>query len=59
MPFDPAKTYDPNCEVWGEVDFGEGPVRVRCTQTSRHEFHTCVVAMGRQLVDPAQQKLEV
>ena len=29
-----------NCNVYYEVDFGEGPVRVRCTNVGRHKEHS-------------------
>src|SRR5690242_5769794 len=28
-----------NCSWRGTVDFGDGPVRVRCTQTGEHSVH--------------------
>lgn len=34
-----------NCNVWGEVDFGEGFVRVRCTEVGLHDIHKCVVVL--------------
>lgn len=33
----------PNCEVWGTVDFGHGPVEIRCTEVGEHEYHRCSV----------------
>lgn len=35
-----------NCDVWGVVDFGQGPVNVRCTQTGQHRRHRCEVRLG-------------
>lgn len=32
-----------NCNVWMRVDFGHGPVEVRCTQVDEHEEHACSV----------------
>lgn len=32
-----------NCDKWAEVDFGLGPVQVRCTRMDEHEEHGCVV----------------
>lgn len=28
-----------NCNVYYEVDFGQGPVRVRCTEVGQHKEH--------------------
>lgn len=44
----PPKNIVGNCDVWGVVDFGEGPVRVRCTMTdvtTDHKDHVCVVVI--------------
>lgn len=38
-----------NCEVWGEVDFGEGKVRVRCTRTGDHTDHACHINLGQDV----------
>ena len=32
-----------NCEIWAIVDFGIGPVKVRCTETGEHNQHKCVI----------------
>ena len=32
-----------NCDVWFSVDFGEGPVRVLCTEIGPHKDHKCEV----------------
>lgn len=32
-----------NCDIWSEVDFGEGTVRVRCTEFGPHTKHVCHV----------------
>lgn len=32
-----------NCDEWFEVDFGRGPVTVRCTQVGPHVDHKCLV----------------
>lgn len=42
---------DENCSVWGFVDFGQGPVEIRCTQTGEHENHKCEIEMR---LDPAK-----
>lgn len=34
-----------NCDIWADVDFGHGPVEVRCTQLGEHENHKCEVAI--------------
>ena len=42
------KNISGNCDVWGTVDFGEGPVRIRCTMTdvtANHKDHVCVVVI--------------
>jgi hypothetical protein len=36
-----------NCDVWMRVDFGHGPVEVRCTQTGEHEEHACAVSFEK------------
>jgi hypothetical protein len=28
-----------NCDFWETVDFGRGPVEIRCTQTGTHAQH--------------------
>lgn len=38
-----------NCDIWTVVDFGKGPVEIRCTEVGDHEDHVCVV---RIVVDP-------
>lgn len=32
-----------DCDIWGDVDFGHGPVEVRCTQQGPHANHRCEV----------------
>lgn len=32
-----------NCDIWGSVDFGRGPVDVRCTREGPHSRHVCSV----------------
>lgn len=32
-----------NCDQWAEVDFGNGPVDVRCTEEGDHDVHKCNV----------------
>lgn len=32
-----------NCDIWMTVDFGRGPVDVRCTETGEHNTHRCLV----------------
>lgn len=34
-----------NCNIWADVDFGRGPVEVRCTRTDKHERHICTVTL--------------
>lgn len=34
-----------NCIVVATVDFGKGPVEVRCTQVDEHETHKCEVVI--------------
>lgn len=41
------------CNVWFNVDYGEGPVRVRCTKMGAHDDHESLV------VRPADQDIEV
>lgn len=32
-----------NCDIFGDVDFGHGPVEVRCTRTGKHNDHKCEI----------------
>lgn len=34
------------CDYVGTVDFGDGPVQVRCTETGPHDEHKCEVILG-------------
>lgn len=34
-----------NCEVWADVDFGHGPVEIRCTKVGEHQHHICNVLL--------------
>ncbi len=34
------------CDIWGTVDFGQGPVEVRCTELGEHLQHRCVVFLN-------------
>ena len=38
---------DLSCDVWMTVDYGEGPVRVRCTKKGPHEDHESKVILDR------------
>lgn len=31
------------CDIYADVDFGNGPVKVRCTKTGPHDMHMCEV----------------
>lgn len=35
-----------NCGIFGEVNFGEGPVRVYCTKQGNHDIHVCQVLLA-------------
>jgi hypothetical protein len=35
-----------NCDYVGTVDFGDGPVQVRCTETGPHDEHKVEVLLG-------------
>lgn len=54
---------DPNCDIFAEVDFGHGPVEIRCTQTGKHQQHRCEVMIPSKadkaptLVPPARQNI--
>lgn len=39
---------DINCNVWGQVDFGLGPVSVRCTRVGMHVEHICSVVITHE-----------
>lgn len=41
-----------NCPVMGTVDFGLGPVEVRCTRTEEHVEHLCIVELVSSPGDP-------
>lgn len=34
-----------NCGIYSTVDFGKGPVRIRCTETGMHTKHKCYVTI--------------
>ena len=40
---------DVNCDIWADVDFGHGPVEIRCTRTGDHETHSCYVMIKSEL----------
>jgi hypothetical protein len=42
LPIGDNREY-PNCDAWAVVDFGHGPVEVRCTGIGEHEEHLCQV----------------
>ena len=50
------KMEQPNCDIWGIVDFGKGDVEVRCTQLGPHEDHICQVLLA---VDEAEPPIDV
>lgn len=35
-----------NCDYVGTVDFGDGPVQVRCTEVGPHDEHKCEVRLA-------------
>jgi len=41
-----------NCDKWGEVDFGLGPVLIRCTQSGEHDEHGCTVIFEEDEEEP-------
>lgn len=41
------------CDVYADVDFGRGPVEVRCTEKGQHMVHQCSVILERS---PAQSQ---
>lgn len=50
-----------SCGVWADVDFGHGPVEIRCTKIGEHEHHACNVMMQdphRAPVSHAQARRE-
>lgn len=32
-----------NCDIWSIVDFGNGPVEIRCTEVGEHSDHRCEI----------------
>ncbi len=46
-----------NCDVYATVNFGKGPVEIRCTETGEHLFHHCEVQW--QLDEPASLRRQV
>ena len=32
-----------NCDTWAVVDFGHGPIEVRCTMAGEHDEHGCLI----------------
>lgn len=41
-----------NCDIWGTVDFGKGPVEIRCTLTGPHTEHQCYILFPKPVEDP-------
>ncbi len=41
-----------NCDIWGKVDFGQGQVTIRCTETGEHDTHKCEVFLCTEPVIP-------
>jgi hypothetical protein len=35
-----------NCDIWGQVDFGLGPVSIPCTRMGFHVEHVCSVIIS-------------
>ena len=46
--FEAVPDSETNCDVWLRVDFGHGPVEVRCTQTGEHTTHGCSVMFSKE-----------
>ncbi len=42
------------CDIYATVNFGRGPVEVRCTQTGEHEEHRCNVYIQRRDLDAVE-----
>lgn len=41
---------DCNCPRYGIVDFGKGPVEIRCTETvPKHRVHKCEVLITEEM----------
>lgn len=47
-----------NCDIWTEVDFGAGPVLIRCTEVGEHVNHRCEVFITVQEAnEPVEDQL--
>lgn len=44
-----------NCHIWTVVDFGNGPVEIRCTEVGEHDQHRCEVFIDVDDVGPQEQ----
>lgn len=40
-----------DCDTWTVIDFGNGPVEVRCTQMGPHEQCICQVFIERNVLE--------
>lgn len=47
-----------NCDVYSYVDFGEGLVRIRCTNTGSHRDHECRVRIIMGNEDDANDEFD-
>ena len=44
---------DPTCDSWATVDFGRGPVDIRCTQPGVHDKDSCMCVVF--MVHPGEE----
>lgn len=47
----------PKCDIWGEVDFGRGPVDVRCTELGNHTTHICTIVLNPRVIHVDQAEI--
>lgn len=47
-----------DCDIYADVDFGRGPVEVRCTMTGEHEVHACMIQFAPQYSETPEPKPE-
>jgi hypothetical protein len=45
------------CDFWADVNFGRGPVEVRCTLRGDHITHICTVVLAKTDSNPSQQNI--
>lgn len=50
----PTNSTASDCDFYADVDFGRGPVEVRCTLRGEHIEHVCIVSLVKGESFPKQ-----